>query len=264
MVTKLRKRRKISKELDLKITELYFNNKLNPRQIGEILNVSGNSIRRIIKFSNLPLRKTTLMYFCNENYFENIDSKDKAYFLGLLVADGYNNNKQIELCLQEEDGYILELFKKYVKFTGNINFYKRKQKNCKNICKVTIRSEKLCKDLTELGCAYKKAHFTYFPNIPEEYWSHFIRGVFDGDGCIYLAKNNQKSFNITGNDILLHKIQEILIKECQLTIKTKMARRFSSFSLIYGGNTQIKRIYDYIYKDCEDLFLKRKKEKFEK
>lgn len=36
----------------------------------------------------------------NENYFEKIDSEDKAYFLGLIAADGciINNEKNADIC----------------------------------------------------------------------------------------------------------------------------------------------------------------------
>lgn len=38
-------------------------------------------------------------------YFENIDTEEKAYWLGFLYADGYvnANEDKIELCLAEKD-----------------------------------------------------------------------------------------------------------------------------------------------------------------
>ena len=54
---------------------------------------------------------------CNENYFEEINTPNKAYFLGLLFADGgYIKRKgtpsTLSLELKKEDRYILEEFKK--------------------------------------------------------------------------------------------------------------------------------------------------------
>ena len=51
----------------------------------------------------------------NESYFKNIDSREKAYWLGLLMADGtmreYRENKfQLSLELKEKDKYIIDLF----------------------------------------------------------------------------------------------------------------------------------------------------------
>ena len=47
----------------------------------------------------------------NQNFFSKIDSHDKAYFLGFLMADGYicttPYNKQIGIGIQTKDKYIL-------------------------------------------------------------------------------------------------------------------------------------------------------------
>jgi hypothetical protein len=56
----------------------------------------------------------------NENYFEKIDSEDKAYFLGLICADGciLNNKKtyryQVALKLHIKDIEILKTFIKCI------------------------------------------------------------------------------------------------------------------------------------------------------
>ena len=54
------------------------------------------------------------IYTLNENYFEQIDTQEKAYFLGFLWADGCNCNGVIHLVLQEKDKYILEKFNELI------------------------------------------------------------------------------------------------------------------------------------------------------
>lgn len=70
-----------------------------------------------------------------------------------------------------------------------------------------ITSAELCNSLVNLGIGYNKSHFDlHIPNIPEHLIKHFIRGYFDGDGCItgWLAieKENlielDNSFDICG------------------------------------------------------------------
>ena len=46
-------------------------------------------IVKTIREDSVPLtRKRARKYKVNENYFDIIDTEDKAYFLGLLFADG--------------------------------------------------------------------------------------------------------------------------------------------------------------------------------
>lgn len=181
-----------------------------------------------------------------------------------MTSDGCNKTNAFALSIQEEDGYILEKFKKYMEYEGGIINIKPSGKNIKNQKCLSITDSKICQDLYKHGVIPAKSHKTYFPEIPEHLWNHFIRGVFDGDGCIYKGKNN--SFNIIGNIKLIEKIQEILMKECNLS-KTKLhhdkKHTENIVTVRWGGNKQIKKIYNYLYKDCDDLYLKRKKEKFE-
>ena len=60
-------------------------------------------------------------YDINEDYFNEIDTKEKAYFLGFLYADGYNHkceirksSSSVNLSLVEQDSYILELLLRQV------------------------------------------------------------------------------------------------------------------------------------------------------
>jgi len=205
----------------------------------------------------------------NQNYFETIDTFDKAYFLGLLMADGYVNHKYIKLSLQEDDKPILEKFKSIV--NSNREFYftdkRRIKKKSKNQFVFALYSVKMVRDLEKYGVIKAKSHKTYFPNIPEEFYSHFIRGVFDGDGCLTISKKGDAQFYIIGNDLLIKKIQEILMKECNLKetkLKHDKLHKDNTISIAYGGNRQIERIGNYLYQSCEDLFLARKKEKFDK
>ena len=54
------------------------------------------------------------IYKVNENYFEKIDTPEKAYILGFFYADGYNNEETgaLEFVQKEERIDILEQIKK--------------------------------------------------------------------------------------------------------------------------------------------------------
>ena len=54
-------------------------------------------------------REQALKYTCDENYFEKIDTAEKAYWLGFMYTDGYiqnkrkNSNMKIGIALSQSD-----------------------------------------------------------------------------------------------------------------------------------------------------------------
>jgi hypothetical protein len=262
----------LSEEVSTIICQLYHSGK-SIKEISKIVNYDPKTISNTLIKNNIVKRDKSVYrrHQFDKNYFENIDSKDKAYFLGFLISDGCNNlNGAIVLELIQCDLHILNLFQEKIKHTGDIKHY-HKISPLQSTSKLIFCSKKASKDLTNLGCIPAKTHHTYFPDIPEEFHSHFIRGVFDGDGCISFAKRQRKKgleispvFAICGNFKLMDKIQQILIDQCELN-KTKLSKTKSKdiVNINYAGRIQVKRIYNYLYKDCDDLYLTRKKEKFE-
>ena len=45
------------------------------------------------------------------NFFETIDSKEKAYILGWIASDGYVDKQHIEITLHKKDIEVLEYIK---------------------------------------------------------------------------------------------------------------------------------------------------------
>jgi len=200
----------------------------------------------------------------NNNYFENIDTEKKAYFLGLITADGCIFKNSLIIYLQEEDGYILEELIKELNY-GKVNFKKRVNERCKNQKYVQITSKKLIQDLKKYGIIPNKSHKTYFPEISEKFYSHFIRGVFDGDGSISCPKNKSNfTFNICGNYELISGIQKILVEKCKLNFTKLSVPKKSCPNInvvIYGGNRQCLKIKNFLYENA-NIFLTRKQIKF--
>ena len=146
-------------------------------------------------------------------------------------------------------------------------FLKKRKESHKNSYRFYASSKYLSNRLSELGIGQNKAFTIRFPKLEQDLIPHFIRGFFDGDGCIsvYLLKNKYQScsFSITSNKDFLEKIQEILIEQLQLT-KTKLGRdsRGNNInSLVYGGKQNCLKIRDWLYKDAT-IYLQRKYDKF--
>ena len=226
----------------------------------------------------------------DKNFFKKIDSEEKAYFLGILYADGYNwmkgKNKNVSISLQEGD---LELLLKLNNLIGgNHSIYniKAKCKNCQNQSKLQINSKILCQDLEQLGCVQNKSKVLLFPSInilPPYLVHHFIRGYFDGDGSVWegkryktfvkdsRSKNGKREkvihnvkFNFTGTVSVINGIQEVLVVN-NIVKKNKIntSKKINNcVQLEYSGRSQMKKFYNYLYQDAT-IWLERKKQKFE-
>lgn len=220
-----------------------------------ILEYTGHSIKKI-KYRNF-----------NEMFFEKIDSEKKAYWLGLIFADGCvsRTTKQgghgLVLALQSNDRYHLETFLAHIDSKHNISD-RTEYKNGKEyyMSKVFLCSEKLCDNLETLGCMPRKSYSLKFPNInqvPSDLLRHFIRGVFDGDGIAYKDKRNRIYFGFCGTLDMMQGIQSFLINHG--LPKNKIREHCSIYEMMYSASKDIKTFSSLMY-DEATVYLKRKKQ----
>jgi uncharacterized protein (DUF433 family) len=101
---------------DDEIVRLYLSG-ISAQKIADQYSVSRWVIDdRLEKHAIMPHKQGSLLRKCkglNEHYFDLIDTEEKAYFLGLLYADGCNHRgrkKKIDIALQERDKCLLEKF----------------------------------------------------------------------------------------------------------------------------------------------------------
>lgn len=214
---------------------------------------------------------------CNDSFFDKIDSEKKAYWLGYLFADGYNNTDKKVINFgqsepQEEMVYRLKEdleASQPISINGpRINTIRGKEITSKPAHKITITSKQLSEDLAKHGCTQGKTFTITFPNIDDQFKSHFIRGYFDGDGSIvntkHLKGTSGAQFNIIGTLDLLLGIQKELVEKAGLNeVKISPARKDSQvYQLIYGGIENVKKFYSYLYSNSE-IYLPKKKNIFE-
>ena len=127
----------------------------------------------------------------NENYFENIDSHKKAYWLGFICADGHIN-KQGYLTIAIKDKEILEKFTKDTNSTYKIqHVFQLDNRTGKSYEKYSccFSNKVFVSHIINHGVTHDKSDVLNFPNIDEQYYSSFIAGLFDGDGSVYVKDN---------------------------------------------------------------------------
>ena len=126
----------------------------------------------------------------------------------------------------------------------------------------------MCYDLINLGCTPQKTYDTRLPSlniVPIDYMKDFLRGFFDGDGCISITTMNNKPhiiINFTGMEAMLNDIASFLIDQKIITMRPKIHfdKRSKACSMYFYGDT-VKDFLDYIYLDS-DIYLDRKYNKY--
>lgn len=139
--------------------------------------------------------------------FDSIDTEEKAYWLGFIFADGYITSYEevtqksrylLEISLKGSDKHHLDKFNSFMKHK-NKNQVKIEKATCGNSettrCRWYVANKHLWEILNSYGCTPKKSLTLKFPNKEifkdESLIRHFIRGYFDGDGCLsrHLSKH---------------------------------------------------------------------------
>lgn len=206
-------------------------------------------------------------YCINENYFNEIDSHNKAYYLGFITADGYNYTKKGTIVITQSGIQSDIIFKLNAEIGSNAPIINKPNKtNQQKIYELRINSRKISNILSSYGIIQKKSHETYFPNISEEFYNSYILGYYDGDGGINFSKNNYNNsiINFTGNESLINKIKEIIDNKFNRngTISIRHKNKPNIITLNYTGKRSCYKILTWLYNDST-LFIDSKKDKYE-
>lgn len=212
--------------------------------------------------------------------FSKIETELQAYLLGFYSADGNINEKRktFRIHLQKQDSELVYLYKDIISpdaRTFTIGGHKTTGRNGQEINAhesfgVDITSAKLCTDLVNLGIGYNKSYNDlHIPEMSENLVRHFIRGYFDGDGCItvWLSKEKGKSDRVRGKFDICAKSASILNEFIKffathdIKINLNYLKRDDMYRISTSSKKELEKIYDVLYKDS-NFYLSRKFNKF--
>ena len=258
----------ITKDVELEIIDKY-NSGININKLSKEYNLDWHWIEKMLTRNNVVLRK---QYKINEYYFDVIDTPNKAYILGFLYADGSNTSNYnmkrycITIVLQASDSKILYDIKDEIGYEAPIKF--REYNGCKTAT-LDICNKHMVLKLHEFGVVPNKTLTIQFPKwLDEELYPHFIRGYFDGDGCITHNSRDvspQLETTIVGTVDMCTAISNIVTEKCNVnahvydTGHDRCNKNIKTF--VVFGNLQCKRFLNYIYQNS-DLKLQRKYNKY--
>ena len=239
--------------------------------ISKILNRTNSAIE--LKASRMGLKKYP--YTCDYHYFDEIDTEEKAYWLGFLTADGWinkndkNNAGVTGIELQYGDIKHLKKFNKSI--GGNYQIVDRwrtcslspytEKKN--HTCMIRIFSMTMYNSLVNKGFTKDKSYDYHIPILRKDLIRHYIRGYFDGDGCFTFTNKSFHVNFVTASKVLNNDLLKILKSENFNPIENGYVNDFNTYMYrldICRKNEKLKFL-DWIYQDC-NIYLDRKYKKY--
>lgn len=195
--------------------EVLIKKRLSGKDISKELGITRKTLYN--KMEKYGLKLDTSPRF-NIDVFDNIDTEEKAYWLGFLFADGYvsSTHKQIEVSLKEEDFNHLVKFSKFLqddrKDPVKISMINVGEKTFSR-CRYIVGNNKFHTRLCELGCIPKKSLTLTFPNknifSDEKFIFDFIRGYVDGDGSLSNTSSGRLRISMIGTIEFLSEVKRI-------------------------------------------------------
>lgn len=247
-----------------KILDLYLNEKMSIVRVAKELKISKNKVAAVLKETNVTrtISQCRTKYTFDHLFFNTIDTEVKAYYLGLMFADGNVsiNRGSPTIRLTSKDKSILEELIKELR--GDCKIYREVHKKYNKECfKIRLTSKQMYNDLIALGCIPRKSLVLTFPTIlPDSLISHFIRGYFDGDGTVGLYGVNHSMWKRLTSGFC--GTQAFLISLVQhLPVTHKIVRRSKNLYLLRFSVQDSINLYWYMYKDAT-VFLTRKHDIF--
>lgn len=216
----------------------------------------------------------------NKNFFSSWNS-EMSYILGFVVADGCvgvkrirkkDGTKQYYFNITSKDKPHLENIKKVMTAQQKIYSKGSGSTNRKDYYFIQIGHQEICKDLLNLGVLPRKTYNLKLIEVPDEYFSDFVRGFFDGDGSVYIYKVNSvlqiKSGFGSSSLPFITDFNRQLCDRLDIFPKTihqkKDKRRKIPLYYVDFYIDDCEKLAEFMYGNNPSLYLPRKRQIFEK
>lgn len=204
--------------------------------IARTLKTYNNRVVKILKEGGVHVRnqhegkligwENRTKYHMNETFFDTW-SNDLAWFIGLMYADGHIWKDSSRAALTAKDTTFLSQVRDLLGSNYRIELKATTPQ-------LIINGSKRVEHLMKFGLTPSKSHTMKFPNVPEAYLSHFVRGYFDGDGYVSVRKEGWLSIGADiGSQAFADGLSEVLSNVVGSTIYQNTRIRYRQ----YDGRT---------------------------
>lgn len=258
------KRQDYNPEIVAQLIYNYQTLKMPLIKCGKEFGISKAVVKRILQENNIHIRtngEVHRKYNANDSFFST-ENADMAYILGFIAADGSisKNDNRIKIGLSTRDKNQLELIKSLM----NINYPIKDYINSKNyeVSELIWTCQQHKNDLAKYGIVPNKTYSLIFPKqLNKQYWRDFIRGYFDGDGCITGQKPEWKICAYRKE--ILETINDFFFENGIKKVEISKRKNENLYDIRYASLISLHKIYDLLYYSDDIPYLKRKKEKFD-
>lgn len=230
---------------------------------------SGMSTRQIEKICNLDHRtigywiskyglNSASKYRKNPPFkFEKIDTPEKAYALGFMLADASISNTNVETAVGIADKEAAEFIANII--NGNLMYDYTFDKKTRRFPR--CRVNKKIADITKFTGGEKKAE-RHYPRVPKHLERYLLQGFFDADGCItwgYRKDRNRlwHKISFTSQLKILTGVQQYLIN-IGISSVVRQKSNEKCYVLEFANKADILKFINHIYPDDNFIVLKRK------
>ena len=211
----------------------------------------------------------------NEDFFK-IWSAEMAYVLGLIYTDGNLHIRKDRsgyelgiLSFAQKDKELVEKFIKLIDCNATIRFKEKKileNTVAGELYYFNIGNNDLAQDLLQLGVVPQKSLELGFPQVPNKFLRHFIRGVFDGDGSVYLDSDGRIRVKfLSGSREFIDQLNNHLIQNgfSKRNISGGTKSTPNAFFIRYNSSEEVLQLYHFLYDSVPDSqYYSRKKKIF--
>lgn len=195
---------------------------------------SYEDVCRVLEGTDLNTSEEKGLALFMEDFFEYIDSPEKAYLLGFILGGGYINqdSKQIVIGYKEEDRwFLLKMVRGLIRPGTN------------SLC---LKSSKMLNDLMNKGIIEDKTHKfrekeakLLWDSVPEYLIPDLLRGLLDSDGSI-IFYDRKTAGDTKLCDICFNGPEHLLLK---ISSWLRESLNYNTEVQDYGQSEILRRIY---------------------
>lgn len=248
---------KLTDEQKIDVVNSYLNHE-KIKSISGRMNVTSGAISSILRVRKIELPKRQ-KHFYNDRSFQEINTTDRAYWLGFLYADGGLCGRTLHLTLGAVDKDHLLKFADFLSLKNPPLDYRKST----NVWRLQLTSKNLLNDLISHGCVRRKTFILETPKLNADLYRHFYRGYIDGDG--WYTKQRRKNRNtdsiMIGCSGASFKFMQDFFTWMQMSLQKNVGsffeRKNKLWQFSFEGKDTVAKISQLLYKNAT-TYLERK------